>query len=188
MLSGQGDPPIASIKGIRWVHIGVLTQQARHLRGANYFYFLCSRLSSTLRCKLSFRPIQHRNTLNLPHIRSWPLLVRVWTEQTPLCDIQLFSFTYLRFSMYLLLYFYDDQREIFKKMSQIFDAAIQFLVASRNVTLGNCFGLLEACFSKVPKLFGSISDASISFISSQRRGSEPANFAILLFFLTSKTC
>ena len=90
--------------------------------------------------------------------------------------------------MYSLLYFHDEQWEILKKMSQIFDAAIQFLVTSGNVTLANCFGLLEACFSKVPKLFGSISDASLSFISSQRRGSEPVNFAILLFFLTSKTC
>ena len=35
------------------------------------------------------------------------------------------------------------------------------------------------CFSKVPKLFGPISGVTISFISSQRRGSKPSNFAIL---------
>ena len=45
-----------------------------------------------------------------------------------------------------------------------------------------------ARFSKVPKLFGSISGATIPFISSQRRGSKPSNFAILLVFLTLKTC
>ena len=43
-------------------------------------------------------------------------------------------------------------------------------------------------FSKVPKLFGSISGATIPFISSQRRGSKPSNFAILLDFLILKTC
>ena len=88
MLSGQGDPPIVSIKGIMWAHIGSLTQKARHARGENYFSFLCSRVSRALRCKLSFRPIHQRNTLDLPYIRSWPLLVRVWT--------------YSLFSMYLL--------------------------------------------------------------------------------------
>ena len=41
-----------------------------------------------------------------------------------------------------------------------------------------------ACFSKVPKLFGTISGATIHFLSSQRRGSKPLNFAILLVFLT----
>ena len=45
-----------------------------------------------------------------------------------------------------------------------------------------------ACFSKVPKLFGPISGATIPFISSQRRGSKPSNFAILLVFLTLKIC
>ena len=45
-----------------------------------------------------------------------------------------------------------------------------------------------ACFSKVPKLFGTISGATIAFISSQRRGSKPSNFAILLVFLILKTC
>ena len=44
------------------------------------------------------------------------------------------------------------------------------------------------CFSKVPKLFGSLSVATIPFISSQRRGSKPSNFAILLIFLMLKTC
>ena len=34
------------------------------------------------------------------------------------------------------------------------------------------------------KGFGSISGATISFISSQRQGSKPSNFAILLVFLT----
>ena len=43
-----------------------------------------------------------------------------------------------------------------------------------------------ACLSKVPKLFGPISGATIPFISSQRRGSKPSNFAIFLVFLTLK--
>ena len=45
-----------------------------------------------------------------------------------------------------------------------------------------------ARFSKVPKLFGSISGATITFISSQRRGSKPSDFAILLVFLILKKC
>ena len=45
-----------------------------------------------------------------------------------------------------------------------------------------------ACFSKVPKLFGPISGTTIPFISSQRRGSNPSNFAILLIFLILKAC
>ena len=45
-----------------------------------------------------------------------------------------------------------------------------------------------ACFTKAPKLFGPISGATIPFISSQRRGSKPSNFAILLVFLKLKTC
>ena len=44
------------------------------------------------------------------------------------------------------------------------------------------------CFSKVLKLFGPNSGATIPFISSQRRGSKPPNFAILLVFLTLRTC
>ena len=47
---------------------------------------------------------------------------------------------------------------------------------------------LEACFLNDPTLFGSISGTTIPFISSQRRGSEPSNFAILLVFVTFKTC
>ena len=43
-----------------------------------------------------------------------------------------------------------------------------------------------ACFSKVFKLFGPISGATIRFMSAQRRGSRPSNFAILLVFLTLK--
>ena len=42
-------------------------------------------------------------------------------------------------------------------------------------------------FSKVPKLFGPISGATIPFISSQRRGSRLSNFAIVLGFLILKT-
>ena len=38
--------------------------------------------------------------------------------------------------------------------------------------------------AKVPKLFGPVSGASIPVISSQRQGSKPSNFAILLVFLT----
>ena len=69
-----------------------------------------------------------------------------------------------------------DQWEILKKMSQIFDASIQFfiqtdLVTCGNVTLVNCFSLLGACLSKVPKLFGSISDASIRFWAIKLRNS-----------------
>ena len=45
-----------------------------------------------------------------------------------------------------------------------------------------------ACFSKAPKPFGPISGATIPFISSQRRGSKPSNFAVLLVFLTLKVC
>ena len=45
-----------------------------------------------------------------------------------------------------------------------------------------------ACFSKVPKLFGPISGTTIPFIYSQRRGSKPSNFAILLIFLILKAC
>ena len=45
-----------------------------------------------------------------------------------------------------------------------------------------------ACFLKVPKLFGPISGATIPFTSSQRQGSKPSNFAILLVFLILKTC
>ena len=45
-----------------------------------------------------------------------------------------------------------------------------------------------ASFSKVPKLFGPISGATIAFISSQRRASKPSNFAIILVFLILKTC
>ena len=41
-----------------------------------------------------------------------------------------------------------------------------------------------ACLSKVPKLFGPLSGATIAFISSQRRGSKPSNFV----FLVLKTC
>ena len=35
-----------------------------------------------------------------------------------------------------------------------------------------------ACFSKVPKLFGPISGATIAFISSQRRASKPSNLFV----------
>ena len=45
----------------------------------------------------------------------------------------------------------------------------------------------RACLSKVPKLFRRISGATIPFISSQRRGSKPSNFVILLVFHTLKT-
>ena len=45
-----------------------------------------------------------------------------------------------------------------------------------------------ACFSKVPKLFGPITGATVAFLSSQRRASKPSNFAILLVFLILKTC
>ena len=45
-----------------------------------------------------------------------------------------------------------------------------------------------ACFSKVPKLFGPILGTTIPFMSSQRRGSKPSNFAILLIFLILKAC
>ena len=44
------------------------------------------------------------------------------------------------------------------------------------------------CFSKVPKLFGPISGATIAFITSQRQGFKPSNFAILLVFLLLKKC
>ena len=47
---------------------------------------------------------------------------------------------------------------------------------------------VDARFLKVPKLFGPNSGATIPFISSQCRASKPSNFAILLVFLTLKTC
>ena len=43
-------------------------------------------------------------------------------------------------------------------------------------------------FSKVPQLFGPILGATIAFITSQRQGFKPSNFAILLVFLLLKTC
>ena len=47
-----------------------------------------------------------------------------------------------------------------------------------------------AFFSKVPKVSfrAYFKGATIPFISSQRRGSKPSNFAILLVFLTLKAC
>ena len=79
-----------------------------------------------------------------------------------------------------------------------------FLVLKRVTLIANCtflqsvyiitfmfsiFYYPEACFSKVPKLLGPISGATIPFISSQRRGSKPPNFAkSSCFFLTLKTC
>jgi len=49
-------------------------------------------------------------------------------------------------------------------------------------------GAPGARFSKVPKLLGPISGAPIPFTSSQRQGFKPLNLAILLAFLTLKTC
>ena len=43
------------------------------------------------------------------------------------------------------------------------------------------------CFSKVPKLLGSILGSSIPVIPSQRRGAKPSNFAFLSVFRTLKT-
>ena len=40
-----------------------------------------------------------------------------------------------------------------------------------------------ACFSKVPKLFGRISDRLILFVSSKRRRLEAQNFAVILIFI-----
>ena len=69
MLSGQGDPPIVSIKGIMWAHIGSLTQKARHARGENYFSFLCCCVSRALRCKLNCGSGQStKGTLSTCHI------------------------------------------------------------------------------------------------------------------------
>ena len=68
-----------------------------------------------------------------------------------------------------------------------------FLVVHAAVTDRKVFGTFEkrapgACFSKVPKLFGSLSGATIPVISLQRQGSKPSNFAVLLVFLTLKAC
>ena len=46
----------------------------------------------------------------------------------------------------------------------------------------------RASLSKVPTILRPISGATIPFKSSQRRGFKPSNFAILLGFLTLKTC
>lgn len=43
-------------------------------------------------------------------------------------------------------------------------------------------------FSEVPKIFGPLSGAIIPFISSQRGGSKPSNFAVRLVFLSLKRC
>jgi len=51
----------------------------------------------------------------------------------------------------------------------------------------SCIWTSGACFSKVPKLFGPISGASIPIISSQRWASKPSNFAIPLVSLILKT-
>ena len=44
-----------------------------------------------------------------------------------------------------------------------------------------------ACFSKVPKLFGRISDDIILFVSSKRRRIEARNFAVILIFIPFPT-
>ena len=54
------------------------------------------------------------------------------------------------------------------------------------------FGTFEkqapgACFSKVPKLFGSISGDIILFISSKRRRLEARNFAVIFIFIPFTT-
>ena len=71
----------------------------------------------------------------------------------------------------------------------IYQNGATWLVSHQNVA--RSFSQAErpgAYFSKVPKLFGSISGVTIPFISSQRRGSKPSNFVILLVFLKLKTC
>ena len=95
------------------------------------------------------------------------------------------------FSDIFIVCFHDDQWEILKNESNIFKMLQPSLYPNRfsynwTVTLVNCFNSLWACFSKVPKLLGSLLRATISVISSQRRGSKPSNFAILLVFLTLK--
>ena len=52
------------------------------------------------------------------------------------------------------------------------------------LTMRNCLHSLQggACFSKFLKLCGLISGATISFISSQRRGSKPSSFTIFFLF------
>ena len=44
-----------------------------------------------------------------------------------------------------------------------------------------------ACFSKVPKLFGRISDDIILFVSSKRRRLEARNFAVIFVFIPFTT-
>ena len=44
------------------------------------------------------------------------------------------------------------------------------------------------CFSKVPKLFGRISDDIILFVSSKRRRLEARNFAVIFIFIPFTTC
>ena len=47
---------------------------------------------------------------------------------------------------------------------------------------------VRGLFLKSPETFGPISGATNPFISTQRRGSKPSNFAILLVLLTLKIC
>ena len=45
-----------------------------------------------------------------------------------------------------------------------------------------------ARFSKVPKHYGPFSGVTIPFVSQERTGFKSSNFAVILFFVTLKTC
>ena len=45
-----------------------------------------------------------------------------------------------------------------------------------------------ACFSKVPKLFGPVSGATIPFVSQERTGFKSSNFTDVFLLVSLKTC
>ena len=86
--------------------------------------------------------------------------------------------------------FYTSQYGAARKSSENVTSCFcnYFSIIQSDCACKLCSNYPGACFSKVPKLFGPISGATIPFISSQHRGSRPSNFAIVLVFLMLKTC
>ena len=71
------------------------------------------------------------------------------------------------------------------KVGHLFTGVVKILCVSersRMFTVGNLGS--GTCFSKVAKLFGSISVATLLFISLKLRVSKPSNFTILFVFRT----
>ena len=98
------------------------------------------------------------------------------------------SFTWLGQSVYDVSYIKNTGPSCSKSGSVVTYWILIYLLGSTFQTLNNWRHVHPgACLSEVPKLFGSISGVTIPFISSQRRGSKPSNFAIPLVFLSLKT-